>query len=120
MKVRTRSLFWTFTAVFLLVVVIATVLQVIVSVAVLRPLATRGAREHAHATIDRVSRGIAELSDRAVVPDVIDVLHANATRERGELLVFCARNGRVLHDRRVAPEAHRGVVAVLAAAGLAD
>ncbi len=120
MKVRTRSLFWTFASVFLVVVVVATVLQVIVSVAVLRPLATRGAREQAEATIDRVSRDIAELPDQAVVPDVIEVLHANATRERGELLVFCARNGRVLHDRRVAPEAHRGVVAVLAAAGLAD
>ncbi len=62
---RGRSLFWTFAGVFLLVLLIGTVLQIVISATILRPLAAQRVREQAGHTLARVSQALASLPDHS-------------------------------------------------------
>ncbi len=117
---KSRSLFWTFAGVFLLVLAVATALQVFVSVGVLRPLAQQNARQQAELRVEQVSREIAALPDASQPRDIIPVLRADTPDGRAEILVFCMHDGPVVPDRRLAVPVHVGIVALLLKQGLAD
>ena len=117
---KSRSLFWTFAGVFLAVLVVATALQVFVSVGVLRPLAQQNARQQAELRVEQVSREIAALPYVSEPRDIIPVLRAENPEGRAEILVFCMHDGPVVPDRRLAVPAHQAIVALLLKAGFAD
>jgi signal transduction histidine kinase len=115
---RSRSLFWTFAGVFLLVLLVGTLLQVAISVAVLRPLAVQRAREQAGHLAERVTASLSRLSSDPPPFEIIDVLRRAQSADA--LLVLCLRDGRVVPDRRLGPGPYAEVVRVLARAGLVD
>src|SRR5689334_21834085 len=108
---RARSLFWTFAGVFLLVVAAAAVFQVVVSVAVLRPMSAQAARDRARTAMDDVAKRVAALPDSFAMDDLADALHQHAPLDRGQVLLIGVTDGPVMHDRPLLPEMHRGVVA---------
>ena len=93
---KSRSLFWTFAGVFLLVLAVATALQIFVSVGVLRPLAQQNARQQAELRVEQVSREIAALPYVSEPRDIIPVLRAENPEGRPEILVFCMHDGPVV------------------------
>jgi signal transduction histidine kinase len=115
---RGRSLFWTFAGVFLLVLLIGTLLQIVITAAVLRPLAAQRVREQAGRTLDRVARELASLPDHEQTFPLIEVLRRAQTPDAVQVL--CMHDGRVIPDRRLGPAPYGRVLRVLAAAGLVD
>jgi signal transduction histidine kinase len=115
---RSRSLFWTFAGVFLLALLIGTLLQAALSVAVLRPLAAQRAREQAGHVVERVAASLSLLPSDPPPFEIIDVLRRAQSADA--LLVLCLRDGRVVPDRRLGPGSYAEVLRVLARAALID
>ena len=95
------SLFWTIAGIFLLAVVVGTLVQVLVAVAVLRPLEAREARARAELA---ASGAAAELAAApATLPiDTLLARHRNAFGPGPPVfLVYRARDGRVWTDRPI-------------------
>jgi signal transduction histidine kinase len=110
---RKRSLFWTFAGVFLLVLALATALQVVVSVVVLRPLAAMNVRERAELMAMRAAQALAALPTAAGEDEVRRVLRASRVEGRPFLAVFYDGAGRVVVEPPMPPGARRGVLALL-------
>ena len=72
---RGASLFWTFAGVFLVVLAAATALQMVLSTAVLRPLALQGERARARAALSRAANALETLPEPAGSRDVMDVMN---------------------------------------------
>ena len=109
-----------FAGVFLAVLVAATIVQVVVSVGVMQPLALQGARESAAAALDRAAPDLIALDDPFDVPRIIGTLRAHPLAERGDVLAYCVAGGPMVPDRRLPPEVHREIAVTLARAGLTD
>ena len=113
---RKRSLFWTFAGVFLLVLALATVLQVVVSVGVLRPLAAMSERERAELVAMRAARGLAALPVAAGEDEVRRVLRASRVEGRPVFTVFWDGAGLAVVEPLLPPDARRRVLALLGGA----
>lgn len=113
---RKRSLFWTFAGVFLLVLALATVLQVVVSVGVLRPLAAISERERAELVAMRAARGLAALPVAAGEDEVRRVLRASRVEGRPVFTVFYDGAGRAVVEPLLPPDGERRVLALLGGA----
>ena len=117
---RPRSLVWTFAGVFLLVLGAATVLELVVSAAVLRPLAAQRARDRAELAVDRASRQIAAMPDPYDLSELKRVLRSDRPADDGAFLVLSAWDGRLVAGRPLAADLSERIVALLVRAGLAD
>jgi signal transduction histidine kinase len=106
--------------VFLLVLAAATALEVVVSVAVLRPFAAQRARERAELALDRAARQIAALPDPYDLSELGRVLRANRLDDPGAFLILSAWDGRLVADRALATGLRDRLIDLLAGAGLAD
>ena len=73
---KSRSLFWTFAGVFLLVVALATAAQVAIGLGVLRPLQQNSLKAQAASALYRAAGQIAELSDEDG-REIMRALHEN-------------------------------------------
>ena len=111
---RTRSLFWTFAGVFLLVLAAATVFQVVVSMAVLRPLQAQGVRDRAEQAIAGASQELAALSDIYDDQSVTRALAAHRLEGEAVLLAFRASDGHITLERRAEPALQRQIESLLA------
>jgi two-component system sensor histidine kinase BaeS len=100
------------------VLLIGTLLQVAISVAVLRPLAAQRAREQAGHVAERVAASLSRLPSEPAPFEIIDVLRRAQSADA--LLVLCLRDGRVVPDRRLGPGPYGEVLRVLARVGLVD
>ena len=90
-----RSLFWTIAGMFLLTALIGSLLQILVAVAVLRPLEAREARSRAELILSGAAAEIAVLPKPLTAPRVETVLarHRERLGVRGTSIVFRADNG---------------------------
>jgi signal transduction histidine kinase len=113
---RRRSLFWTFAGVFLLVLAAATVLQVVVSVAVLRPLAEMSGRERAELAAMRAARALAALPGDADDEALRHALRAGRVEGRPVVLVFYDGAGRLVVEPPMPGGGGRGLLALLGGA----
>jgi signal transduction histidine kinase len=111
-----RSLFWTFAGVFLLVLVVATALQVIVSVGVLRPLAAMSVRDRAELMAIRSARELAALPAVLDESAVRRVLRANRADGLPVSCVFYDGAGLVVLEPPVPPQLQRRVLRLLGGA----
>jgi len=100
-----RSLFWTIAGMFLLTVILGSLVQAFVAVAVLGPLEAREARSRAELVSSNVAAEIAELgplpSEAAV--DTILARHRSHLGHRGGLLVFRSADGALIADPPASP-----------------
>jgi len=71
------SLFWTFAGVFLLVLAVATALQIVVNVVILRPLSESANHERVTRALDAVSAAVTATPDTPRDFDLMRLLHAN-------------------------------------------
>jgi signal transduction histidine kinase len=110
---RTRSLFWTFAGVFLLVLVAASALQAVVSVAVLRPLAAMSVRDRAELAVLRAARELATLPGQGEGPQVGRILRANRIEGAPIVLVFRGRDGGLTTEPPLPPGMQRNLVELL-------
>ena len=115
---RPRSLFWAFAGVFLLVLAAATVLEVVVVVTVLRPLAAQRGRERAELSVDRASRQIAALYDPYDLRELGRVLETNRLADPDAFLVLRAWDGRLVAARTIDSTQSQRIVSRLLAAGI--
>jgi signal transduction histidine kinase len=106
-RLRSPSLFWTFAGSFLLVLIAAAVVQALVVVAVVEPIASRlqGARAEllGRETAEEVSAALAGSPEADIVP----ILAARESELRGVRLVFVRPDGRIVGDRGFGPGAGR-------------
>jgi signal transduction histidine kinase len=117
---RSGSLFWTFAGVFLAVLSAATVLEVLLIVTVLRPLAVQRSHERAELSLDRASRAIASLYDPYDLEELGRVLRENRPSDPGAFLVLSAWDGRLVAEGPLAPTQGARIETALAAAGVTD
>jgi two-component system, OmpR family, sensor histidine kinase BaeS len=110
---RRRSLFWTFAGVFLLVLVAASVLQAVVGVAVLRPLAAMSVRDRAELAVLRAARELAASPGRLDGPQVVRVLRANHIEGAPVVLVFRDDVGRMATEPPLPPGMQGNIVELL-------
>lgn len=100
-----RSLFWTIAGMFLLTVVVGTLIQAFVALAVLRPLEVREARSRSELISSNVAAEIAALrgplSEAAV--DTILVRHRARLGPRGGWLVFRGADETIVADPPASP-----------------
>ncbi len=99
---RGRSLFWTISGLFLLAVVLGTLLQALLAVAVLRPLEERDSRARAEVVVANIAAEIAT----APLPPGAGELEALLARHRGNLgphppsIVYRATDGHTVSNPR--------------------
>jgi signal transduction histidine kinase len=105
--------------VFLAVLAVATALEVVVVVTVMRPLAAQRSHERTELALDRASRQIAALYDPYDLGELERVLRDNRLSDRDAFLVFRAWDGRLVADHPLARETLDRVTGMLAA-GLVD
>jgi two-component system sensor histidine kinase BaeS len=113
-----RSLFWAFAGVFTAVLVAATALQMVLSIAVMRPLALESDRARARRALARAARELAELPEAHDPLDVVDVLQANRIEGGGALLIYLPRAGRWIPERVLPPPLMRQIQALAASAAI--
>ncbi len=97
---RGRSLFWTITGMFLLAVVLGTLVQVFVAVAVLRPLEARESRARAEVVASGLAAEIAT-APRPLEPAELDSLlrqHRASLGNRPGLIAYRSADGRITTD----------------------
>jgi len=99
---RSRSLFWTFAGVFLLVVALATAAQVAIGLGVLRPLQQNSLKAQAASALYRTAGQIAELVDEDG-REIMRALHENRVPGNSLLLVFLGNDGRLVPERPIPP-----------------
>jgi two-component system sensor histidine kinase BaeS len=113
-----RSLFWTFAGVFLLVLAIATALQIVLSVAVFRPLALRSDRDRAAQALASAADALFALDDPGDGREVMRALHEHRVAGVEAILVFIPENGRWIPERPMPPPMLRQIGDLAVAAGL--
>jgi len=99
---KSRSLFWTFAGVFLLVVALATAAQVAIGLGVLRPLQQNSLRAQAQGALYGAAGQIAELADDDG-REIMRALHENRVPGNSLLLVFLGNDGRLVPERPIPP-----------------
>jgi two-component system, OmpR family, sensor histidine kinase BaeS len=114
---RTRSLFWTFAGVFLLVLAVATALQVVVSVGVLRPLQMQSVRDRVELALAHASEQLAALPDIRDNQAVTRVLLANRVEGSGVSLAFLGSDGHLVTEQSVQPALHQHIGMLLTGPG---
>jgi two-component system sensor histidine kinase BaeS len=102
------------------VLVATTALGLVVSLTVLRPLATQRARERAELAVDRASRRISALPDPYDLGEVRRVLRDERPDHGDAFLVLSAWDGRIVAERPLDAGALGRIVALLVREGLAD
>jgi len=99
---KSRSLFWTFAGVFLLVVALATAAQVAIGLGVLRPLQENSLKSQAASALYSAAGQIAELADDDA-REIMRALHENRVPGNTLLLVFLGNDGRLVPERPIPP-----------------
>ncbi len=113
---RRGSLLWTFVGAFLAVILGAGILQAIVIVAIVEPLARRASLDQSTLAARSAARSIETLGD-AGEPDIRRIL-GDANREAAPgLLVFRGTDGRILTARSLPGRIHRRLERLFAATG---
>jgi len=114
------SLFWTFAGSFLLVLVLATVLQGVVTVAVIEPLGRSWARDRAELLVGRAAFELAATTTAEDDATALRLLASFVPESRSQSLVLVLRrpDGRILFDRRLPPRARAHVARLIG--GLAE
>lgn len=109
---RPRSLFWAFAGVFLAVLAVATALQVVVGVTVIRPLERSNESGEAEVALTAIASRIAALPDAADEAAVGAILqpHPEGRRRRFGFVFVMAASGRLVTDPPL-PRAVRGLPA---------
>lgn len=100
---RSPSLFWTFAASFLLVLIVGTVLQGAAVMAVLGPLTRRWTEDRAALLLRNAAGEIQALPTTAAEDDVAAVLRNRRPESRFITLIFVDSDGRMISDRRGFP-----------------
>src|SRR5207247_103617 len=96
---RGGSLFWTFAGVFLLVLAIATALQIVVSVGVIRPLSIQSDRDRAEAALGRIATALLALPDLDDGREIMRTLHEHPIAGTDAITVFMPVGGRMVPER---------------------
>ncbi len=115
---RTRSLFWTFAGVFLLVLAVASALQLVLSFAVIRPLTLAAFRDRAAAAMSRARPELLELSQPAADREIARVLRANRLDGGAGVLALFLPEGRFIPERPLPPEMPRQIHALAVDQGI--
>jgi len=105
---RSRSLFWTFAGVFLLVVALATALQVAIVLGVLRPIQESSLRSAATTSLSLASTRIADLEGDDS-REIMRALHESRPAGNDLLIAYLGEDGRLIPERPVPPGMIRGV-----------
>ena len=111
-----RSLYWTFAGAFLLVLLVAGILQGVIVVAVVEPLAERWMVDRGRVLAREVAVEIGKLS--APSDDAVrEVLRARAPRLRGTQLLFRAADGHLVTERFLPHSAEQRLAAWIDSGG---
>jgi len=94
-RLRSPSLFVTFSASFLGVLALAAILQFVLVFGVVRSITSRGTRSRAELLVTEVARSLAALPDSAHVGDIRQALRTHASNADSLLLVYRHPDGRI-------------------------
>jgi signal transduction histidine kinase len=100
---RRTSLLWTFAGSFLAVLIVAAIIQGVIVVTILRPLAVRSAEVRTNLLAEQAAARISWALSDSLQGDIASVLRDFRRENRGADLVFRSKDGRVFTDRRVPP-----------------
>jgi two-component system sensor histidine kinase BaeS len=100
---RTKSLFWTFAGVFLVVLAAAAALQAIVALAVLRPLEEADRRSTATRAAERLAQTIGRMPAPPSERELVSVLRDARLPGRDVILAYLGSDGRIVGDRPLLP-----------------
>lgn len=117
MILRPRGLFWTFSGVFLGVLVVTALLQASVSTSLLRPLERQRQRERAELALAHAADELAALRADAEDRDVVRILRANRAEQGTVLLAYRTPGGRCILERRLDGAFEQRIAALLEAGG---
>jgi signal transduction histidine kinase len=107
-RLRSPSLFWTFAGSFLLVLIIAGLLQGFAIVSVVKPIASAWTRERAGSIARDTARKIAAIADSEDFEnEVREILPSHGSTGSALFVVYRGLDGRVIPDRFVPPQALR-------------
>lgn len=100
---RRTSLLWTFAGSFLAVLLVAAIIQGVIVVTILRPLALRSAEVRTSLLAEQAAARISWVLSDSLQGDVASVLRDFRRENRGADLVFRSKDGRVFTGRGIPP-----------------
>ncbi len=98
-RLRPRSLLWTFAGVFLLVLVVATIVQGVFAVTILRPIADRLQQSTLEDLARDAARELASLPGNPTQGQIREILREYSSIESGARLTFRGTDGEIVASR---------------------
>ncbi|MFC1475390.1 sensor histidine kinase [Candidatus Zixiibacteriota bacterium] len=97
-RLRSPSLFWTFAASFLVVLLLAVILQIVIVVAVIEPMAVQWTESRAETAVREAAVAITNALALSADVDIQDILHRHRLPDIHRILGFRYADGRVVTD----------------------
>jgi len=116
-RFRSPSLFWTFAGSFLVVLVVATILQVLVVATIIEPIASQWMENRAALSAEQAAEEIGAALRVSPDADIRSILRSYRSQARAVELVFRGIDGRMISGRRISPQMNRRLRSFLESRG---